>query len=79
VLLRNHDGHYSELRCSLPIHLLSNEVLEETLAATNATRTALLGESHGTPVQEVILPAYHDHIRDRGTFISPKEVLLQHG
>ncbi|CAG8589438.1 16832_t:CDS:2, partial [Acaulospora colombiana] len=78
VLLRNHDGHYSELRCSLPIHLLSNEVLEETLAATNATRTALLGESHGVQVQEVILPAYHDHIRDRGTFIFANAELHTH-
>lgn len=65
VLISNLDGHFSELRCSLPIHLLAKEVLEETLAATNATRTALLGEDHGVQVQEVILPAYHDHIRDR--------------
>lgn len=64
----NLDGHYSELRCSLPVHLLAKEVLDETLAATNATRTALLGESHGIQVQEIVLPAYHDHTRDRGAF-----------
>jgi hypothetical protein len=68
ILISNLDGHYSELRCSLPIHLLAKEVLDETLVATNANRTALLGESHGALIQEVVLPAYHDHLRDRGMF-----------
>jgi hypothetical protein len=69
VLLSNLDGHYSELRCSLPIHLLAKELLDETLVATNANRTALLGENHGVLVQEIVLPAYQDHLRDRGMFL----------
>ncbi|KAG8805209.1 hypothetical protein FRC17_005677 [Serendipita sp. 399] len=77
VLISNLDGHYSELRCSLPIHLLAKEVLDETLAATNATRTALLGEGHGAQqVQEVVLPAYHDHIRDRVALVELPEHAL---
>ena len=66
ILIVNSDGHYSELRCSLPIQLLDHAVLEEARAATSTTRSLLFGPEYDPDhPQEVVLPSYSDHIRDR--------------
>lgn len=43
VLLSNLDGHTSELRCALPVHILDGRLLKEARAATRVTRDVLLG------------------------------------
>src|SRR5258706_12313834 len=66
ILIANSDGHYSELRCSLPIQLLDHVVLEEAQAATSITRSLLFGSEYEPDnPQEAVLPSYPDHIRDR--------------
>jgi len=66
VLITNSDGHYSELRCSLPIQLLDHVVLEEAQAATSITRSLLFGsEYEPDQPREAVLPSYPNHIRDR--------------
>ena len=66
ILIANSDGHYSELRCSLPIQLLDHVVLEEAQAATSITRSLLFGSDYEPDnPQEAVLPSYPDHIRDR--------------
>ena len=66
ILIANLDGHYSELRCSLPIQLLDHAVLEEAQAATSVARRLLFGSDYEPDrLQEAILPSYSDHIRDR--------------
>jgi len=66
ILIANLDGHYSELRCSLPIQLLDYTVLEEAQAATSVARSLLFGSDYEPDhPQEAVLPSYPDHIRDR--------------
>ena len=67
ILLVNLDGHNSELRCSLPLHILDYRLLDEARSATTATRQLLLGrperpEGHDPDME---LPSYPSHIRDR--------------
>lgn len=67
ILIANLDGHTSELRCSLPLHLLDHRLLQESQAHTAATRQLLLG---GPEISEEIrdeqdLPSYQTHIYDR--------------
>jgi len=71
VLLRNSDGHVSELRCALPILLLSRTMIEEARLASSGARNllfgpsgALLPESSGAS-QQTELPAYAEHVYDR--------------
>ena len=66
VLIANLDGHTSELRCSLGIHVLDNRLLSEALAASVPTRRMLFGihdgpEGDGGDIQ---LPSYNAHVRD---------------
>ena len=42
ILIANLDGHTSELRCSLPIHVLDARLADEARAATLATRRVIL-------------------------------------
>ncbi|TFK53623.1 hypothetical protein OE88DRAFT_1655836 [Heliocybe sulcata] len=68
ILISNLDGHTSELRCSLPLHILDARLLEEARAATAATRRLLLGASEARQEEdedEVELPSYPAHVRDR--------------
>lgn len=66
ILIANSDGHYSELRCSLPIQILDHVVLEEARAATSITRGLLFGSEYEPDhPREAVLPSYHNHIRDR--------------
>ena len=66
ILIANIDGHYSELRCSLPVQLLDHVVLDEAQAATSVTRSLLFGSDYEPgQLQEAALPSYSDHIRDR--------------
>ncbi|TBU37585.1 hypothetical protein BD309DRAFT_1023490 [Dichomitus squalens] len=74
ILIANLDGHTSELRCSLPIHVLDSRLAEEARAATLATRRLLLGSSEVEGGEAVIgdeepeadvLPSYSSHVRDR--------------
>ena len=79
-MIANQDGHVSELRCSLPLHVLDNRLYDEAHAATLATRRLLLGArdvdggqavgTHGGETQDeeeedLELPTYPDHVRDR--------------
>ncbi|KAF9654030.1 hypothetical protein BDM02DRAFT_3182442 [Thelephora ganbajun] len=64
ILIANLNGHTSELRCSLNIHVLDNHVLSEARAASAPTRRILFGIYDG-PEEDVQLPSYNAHIRDR--------------
>lgn len=67
ILMSNLDGHTSELRCSLPLHILDARLLNEARVHSAATRRLLLGGSE-TPVdeeQDTELPSYSAHVRDR--------------
>ncbi|KAJ6498959.1 hypothetical protein C8R45DRAFT_980481 [Mycena sanguinolenta] len=67
ILIMNPDGHTSELRCSLPIHLLDQRLLKEARANTAATRRLLIGgpEVPEEEEEEIQLPSYKAHVRDR--------------
>jgi hypothetical protein len=67
ILLRNIDGHTSELRCSLPIHILDNRLLEQARSFSAATRRLVLGSSDlpSEEQEDRELPSYAAHIRDR--------------
>jgi arrestin-related trafficking adapter 4/5/7 len=64
----NPDGHTSELRCSVPLHILDYRLLNEAKSATVETRRLLFGgpevPEEGSPEHEQ-LPSYPSHIRDR--------------
>jgi len=67
INISNPDGHASELRCSLPLHILDYRLLDEAKSATEHTRRLLLGgpeppEEHNADLE---LPSYPSHIRDR--------------
>lgn len=62
--ISNPDGHVSELRCALPIHILSHSLLDEARANTSATRGLLFGGNQEES-QQVDLPSYNDHVYDR--------------
>lgn len=66
ILLSNPDGHVSELRCSLPIHILDSSSLEDARAATRVTRRLLFGlEIAQDDGDEIQLPSYPSHVMDR--------------
>ncbi|KAI0935259.1 hypothetical protein AcV7_003748 [Taiwanofungus camphoratus] len=80
ILIGNSDGHTSELRCSLPLHVLDARLADEARVATLATRRLLLGAADidggtaqlGTDSAEgqgaeddMDLPSYPAHVRDR--------------
>ncbi|KAH9058789.1 hypothetical protein EDB87DRAFT_1563750 [Lactarius vividus] len=67
ILIANLDGHTSELRCSLPLHILDGRLLDEAMSATAATRQLLLGGPEVPDEQDpdTVLPSYPSHIRDR--------------
>ncbi|KAJ6476031.1 hypothetical protein C8R47DRAFT_1075854 [Mycena vitilis] len=67
ILIANPDGHTSELRCSLPLHLLDKRLLPEARAHTAATRRLLIGGTEVPPQEEeeIELPSYKAHVRDR--------------
>ena len=67
ILMSNPDGHTSELRCSLPLHILDARLLDEARANSAATRRILL-EGSEAPLDEerdAELPSYSAHVRDR--------------
>ncbi|KAK7005827.1 arrestin-C domain-containing protein [Favolaschia claudopus] len=67
ILIMNPDGHTSELRCSLPLHLLDKRLLLEARANTAPTRRLLIGgpEVPEEEEEEAQLPSYRAHVRDR--------------
>lgn len=67
VIIRNADGHFSELRCSLPIHILSRHLLAEAIQASAPTRRLLFGiDDLVLPeAEQVELPSYSAHVQDR--------------
>lgn len=67
ILISNQDGHTSELRCSLPLHLLENRLYHESRVHTAATRRLLLGgpEVSDEARDEIELPSYRAHVYDR--------------
>jgi hypothetical protein len=67
ILIANLDGHTSELRCSLNIHVLDNHMLSEARAASVPTRRMLFGIYDGPEEDEedTQLPSYNAHVRDR--------------
>ncbi|KAK4703989.1 arrestin-related trafficking adapter 4/5/7, partial [Phenoliferia sp. Uapishka_3] len=65
---RNPDGHVSELRCALPIHILAASLSEEAALASSGSRNLLFGESGvlaHSDIPQVDLPSYQDHVMDR--------------
>ncbi|KAF8585927.1 hypothetical protein K439DRAFT_1632192 [Ramaria rubella] len=68
ILMSNPDGHTSELRCSLPLHVLDHTCLYDARAATRVTRRLLFGledaQPHNSP-DELELPSYPAHVLDR--------------
>ena len=67
ILIGNPGGHTSELRCSLPLHILDGRLFDEANSATAATRQLLLGGPEVPEEQDPnnVLPSYPSHIRDR--------------
>jgi arrestin-related trafficking adapter 4/5/7 len=67
IFLLNPDGHTSELRCSLPLHILHPCLLDEAIASTRTTRRLLLGDSEEEQAEDAdnVLPSYNAHLRDR--------------
>ncbi|THH02257.1 hypothetical protein EW026_g557 [Hermanssonia centrifuga] len=78
IMIGNLDGHTSELRCSLPLHLLDHRLYDEAHSATLQTRRLLLGaqdveggqavDTHGEASdneEDMELPSYPAHVRDR--------------
>lgn len=66
ISIANLDGHTSELRCTLPIHVLDKHVLPEARAASLPTRRVLLGiyNDPEETIEEGQLPSYNSHLRD---------------
>ncbi|KAF7971586.1 hypothetical protein HWV62_20752 [Athelia sp. TMB] len=66
ILIANRNGHPSELRCSLPLHLLDRRLLTEAQTATFQTRRLLLGGPDLSEAQrdEQELPSYRSHVYD---------------
>ncbi|ODO12038.1 hypothetical protein I350_00822 [Cryptococcus amylolentus CBS 6273] len=62
--ISNPDGHTSELRCALPITILSHSLLDEARAASASTRGLLFGGNQSEE-QPVDLPSYSNHVYDR--------------
>ncbi|BGP17069.1 hypothetical protein JCM10213_000293 [Rhodosporidiobolus nylandii] len=68
AFIKNPDGHVSELRCALPIHILASCLQEESRLASAGSRNLLFGESGvlaHSDVPQVDLPSYQDHVMDR--------------
>ncbi|KAM0749136.1 hypothetical protein T439DRAFT_358253 [Meredithblackwellia eburnea MCA 4105] len=68
AFIKNPDGHVSELRCALPIHILASSLAEESRLASSGARNLLFGESGclaHSDVPQVDLPSYQDHVMDR--------------
>ncbi|GAA5831217.1 hypothetical protein JCM5353_007384 [Sporobolomyces roseus] len=68
AFIKNPDGHVSELRCALPIHILASILSEEARLASQGSRNLLFGESGvlaRSDVPQVDLPSYQDHVMDR--------------
>lgn len=65
---RNPDGHVSELRCALPIHILAPSLAVESSLASAGSRNLLFGENGvlaPSALPQVDLPSYQDHMMDR--------------
>ncbi|KAF8609014.1 hypothetical protein BDV93DRAFT_519040 [Ceratobasidium sp. AG-I] len=65
VIISNMDGHTSELRCALPIHVMDRRLAEEVRLATNATHNLLFGSENAEETQNIDLPSYQAHVLDR--------------
>ncbi|KAL8292022.1 hypothetical protein RQP46_001488 [Phenoliferia psychrophenolica] len=68
AFIKNPDGHVSELRCALPIHILAPSLAEEARLASAGSRNLLFGDSGvlaHSDVPQVDLPSYQDHVMDR--------------
>ncbi|CAE6511815.1 putative HECT-type ubiquitin ligase-interacting protein creD [Rhizoctonia solani] len=65
VIISNLDGHTSELRCALPIHVMDPRLAEEVRLATNATHNLLFGSENAEESQNIDLPSYQAHVLDR--------------
>lgn len=64
----NPDGHTSELRCALPLHILASHLSSEAAIASAGARTLLFEPSGSLSQgfnQSVELPSYPEHVRDR--------------
>lgn len=68
AFIKNPDGHVSELRCALPIHILASCLQEEARLASAGSRNLLFGASGAlahSALPQVDLPSYQDHVMDR--------------
>lgn len=65
IRMSNPDGHTSELRCSLPIHILDGRLLQEVTRRTAVSRRLLIGGPElPSEEEEMELPSYPSHVRD---------------
>lgn len=71
AFISNPDGHTSELRCALPLHVMAAELMNEAMLAAggNGTNALVFGPS-GTLIESQTdsiseLPSYPEHVRDR--------------
>jgi arrestin-related trafficking adapter 4/5/7 len=78
VLMTNPDGHISELRCTLPVYILDQVLLEEARLATRATHRLIFGleDPQQPSLEEFELPSYPAHILDRiaNAYIPPSTI-----
>ncbi|TDL24486.1 hypothetical protein BD410DRAFT_785977 [Rickenella mellea] len=66
ILVGNPDGRISRIRGSQPLHILDMAFLHEARRSTAVTRRRLLGAAAPSDTEEEIdLPSYSSHIRDR--------------
>jgi hypothetical protein len=73
AFISNPDGHTSELRCALPLHVLAVELMTEAMLAAGGNGTnalvfgpsgTLLSSSHNDLIPAE-LPSYSEHVLDR--------------
>jgi hypothetical protein len=76
IVIANPDGHTSELRCSLPVHILDSRLLQEAKRHTAGTRRLLGGPeiSISEDDDDMELPSYSLHVRDRVAGVALQDI-----
>ena len=76
IIIANPDGHTSELRCSLPVHILDFRLLQEAKRHTASTRRLLGGPeiSISEDDDDMELPSYSLHVRDRVASVALQDI-----
>ncbi|PFH53703.1 hypothetical protein AMATHDRAFT_938 [Amanita thiersii Skay4041] len=77
ILILNPAGHTSELRCSLPIHVLDYRLFDEVRSHTAVTRRLFFGGPEDAE-EDMELPSYTSHVRDRVAMVFLPEETVEH-